>query len=163
MIYGLKGVGETDYFYVGSTKHSLKNRLYAHLYAARTFTGPNRHLLQKIRKVGVDNISIDLIEIVGSDNRIEREYYWINKLINDGVGLVNILTTPYDPAAGKDAFIKHIACHIKDDCEAERHHRLLGSRWRDWPAPKKVQLLQQLRECGHATDLAQAVIARSSA
>lgn len=80
-VYTLKGSGKT---YVGSTKNSLKYRLYHHLKQSEDITGRrNSVLYQFIREQGCTNFTIELLEEYTHDNPKqlrEREQYWIDQL-----------------------------------------------------------------------------------
>lgn len=95
-IYALRDCGESNPFYVGSTKHSLANRLEAHLYNAKSGKYCNRYLINKINKVGAENVCIELLEEVSASNRFMREYEIIQRYIDDGVQLVNMVTATRD-------------------------------------------------------------------
>lgn len=93
-IYGLK-TKDTDYFYVGSTKHEPNHRLAQHLYNIRYNYTKNKHFRNKISQLGVENVVVEVIEKVVLDQRFIREYFWIEKIISDGTNLTNIIRS-YD-------------------------------------------------------------------
>ena len=64
--------------YVGQTSFSLQQRFKTHYYDALKETAKHRPLYSAIRKYGIDNFTISLIEETDFPN--EREQYWIKKL-----------------------------------------------------------------------------------
>ena len=66
--------------YVGKTLLSLEERFYEHCKDSRKSRCEKRPLYNAMRKYGVDNFSIHLLEEVESEILSERESYWIQKL-----------------------------------------------------------------------------------
>lgn len=89
-IYGLRPKDSSDYFYVGSTKRTVKIRLRQHLDSAKRKRSVNKHLEAKIVKIGLENIACDVLEETSSDQRSVCEYSWITKLRAQGLKLANI-------------------------------------------------------------------------
>lgn len=63
-------------FYIGKTVKSAKERFRAHKYNHKK---QNTYLYHSMRKHGIDNFSIEIVEEV-KGNIDEREKYWIQKL-----------------------------------------------------------------------------------
>ena len=63
--------------YVGKTEKDLKVRLRRH--KAEVTRGTNRPLYNSIRKHGIENFIIDVIEEVPDECLIERERFWIGE------------------------------------------------------------------------------------
>ena len=93
-IYGLRDKSKTDYFYIGSTKHSLEHRLSQHLAYTRLGYNKNRHFEHKLNQIGPENIVIELIETTSEEFRYEREHALIREYLDRGVKLTNIKLTP---------------------------------------------------------------------
>lgn len=64
-------------FYIGKTSKSIESRWKQHLYYANK--GSETYLYKAMKKYGVDNFSIELLEEVEKDLNI-REIFWIEKL-----------------------------------------------------------------------------------
>lgn len=62
--------------YIGQTIN-IEKRWYKHQYLAKT--GFKRHLYEAMRKYGIDNFSIEIIEECDADVLDDRERYWINQ------------------------------------------------------------------------------------
>lgn len=93
VIYGLREKGASDYFYVGSTKRKPAIRLRQHLKSAQDRSMVNRHLQNKILKIGIPNVEIEVLEVATPADRFECEYRWITKLREQGARLTNIQLT----------------------------------------------------------------------
>jgi len=89
VIYGLRAKDSDQYFYIGSTRHTANRRLSGHLSAIRHGTKRNRHFVNKANKVGLDNIVVDVLEETTREQQFEREKWWIQDMLAQGVNLVN--------------------------------------------------------------------------
>lgn len=69
-----------DKVYVGQTTTSMKQRWNHHIISAKNNLEPSMVLYNAMRKYGIANFYIELLEdnIVGTDSLNEREKYWIN-------------------------------------------------------------------------------------
>ncbi len=88
-IYGLRARNSTQYFYVGCTRESVIERFEQHLYDVKHGFHKNKHFVNKVRKIGFDNIAYDILETVNLSNQFQAERQWIKKLISEGHKLVN--------------------------------------------------------------------------
>lgn len=89
-IYGIRAKNSDLYFYVGSTKYSAEHRLKQHLDYIRLGHNKNRHFVNKINLVGIENLALDTLEECNELSRWEIEYRWINQLLAGGHPLTNI-------------------------------------------------------------------------
>ena len=89
-IYGLKAKDATGYFYVGSTKRDLAWRLGKHKNHCASGLHRNAEFTRVAQEIGLDNITIELIEEIPQDQRFQRESHWIRTLPN----LVNAVKNP---------------------------------------------------------------------
>ena len=89
-IYGLKAKDSASYFYVGSTKRDLAWRLDKHKNHVNSGLHRNPEFTRVSQEIGLDNITIELLEEVAQDQRFQRESYWIKTLPN----LVNAIKNP---------------------------------------------------------------------
>ena len=87
-IYGLRPKGG-EVFYVGSTKHDIQDRLKAHLDYIRNGQNNNKYFVNKVNRIGYENIEVVQLEEVTPNDRWIRERDWIQKLLADEVKLVN--------------------------------------------------------------------------
>lgn len=87
-IYGIRDANSQQYFYVGSTKHAPERRLsqHLHLYSQGKHTPGFAYCLDVI---GVENLEIDLLDVVGDDRREACEFEWIERLLEQNHPLVN--------------------------------------------------------------------------
>lgn len=76
------------FFYVGRTTINAQNRLWEHIYRARS--GHQAPVYQRMRELGIEMITYKVLQFVeeGDDPR-ELEARWIKKLLGDGIDLVN--------------------------------------------------------------------------
>jgi hypothetical protein len=88
-IYGLRAKDSTELFYVGSTKFLPDDRLKAHLYEVEAGTHKNRHFANKVRKIGLKNVVVDILEEVTEVERWHKEQERIANLVACGVKLTN--------------------------------------------------------------------------
>lgn len=72
--------------YIGKTLNSLEHRFNEHKRASRKKYCENRPLYSAMRKYGVENFSITLIEKASIEILAEREIYWINYYKTYGEG-----------------------------------------------------------------------------
>lgn len=93
-IYGLRAPDSKLYFYVGSSKHPPANRFAAHKTLARKGNHYNPHLMRKMRKVGIDLVQMDTIEVCLAADQFEREHELIQRYRGQGHPLTNIKLTP---------------------------------------------------------------------
>ena len=89
-IYALK-CGEGKRFYIGSTIADAKQRFSTHKSEVKNRRHHNKYLENNWLKIGLDNVSFEIIETTSEKKRYDREYYWIQKHIQEGVKLTNIL------------------------------------------------------------------------
>jgi hypothetical protein len=89
-VYALHPINTLNYFYVGSTKFTPAQRLKQHLDNVQRKLA-TAYMINKVRKIGAENVVVSVLEICTTDNRWDREYHWIGKLIDDGYRLVNTL------------------------------------------------------------------------
>lgn len=88
-IYGLRAIDSGLYFYVGSTEKSPLVRLSTHLRDVVNGRHKNKHFVNKVKKLGFDNIACDVLALTDKVNRWDVEKYWIVNLIESGHKLVN--------------------------------------------------------------------------
>jgi len=88
-IYGLRDRSSPNYFYVGSTKHSLAHRWKQHQEQIKSGRNKNRHFTRTVAAIGVSNVVCELLETTIRSQRFERETYWIRLH-----GLTNIRKNP---------------------------------------------------------------------
>lgn len=88
-VYGLRAADSREYFYVGCTKDDPHERLREHLYQVATGTHSNKHFANKVRVIDAKNVVCDVLETTDILRRWQVEIQWINKLLADGVKLVN--------------------------------------------------------------------------
>ena len=69
-----------DKIYIGKTEFSIEKRFKEHCYDAFKNSKEKRPLYSAMKKYGIEHFHIELIE--KTDNPIEREKYWIEKLGN---------------------------------------------------------------------------------
>src|SRR4030042_1966108 len=69
----------TNFIYLGSTK-CFYRRYQRHRKPLLNLIHDNKHLQNSFNKHGVDAFSFHIIEIVNTNNLIEREQYWLNLL-----------------------------------------------------------------------------------
>lgn len=91
IVYGLRAKDSSDYFYIGCTKRPLSVRFQQHIRDIKARRHLNNHLIHKANKIGLDNIIADVLEETTDADKFEREQYWIDKHIKDGVKLTNIV------------------------------------------------------------------------
>lgn len=102
VIYGLRARDSKTYFYIGSTKFTAEYRLRQHLDYIRTGHQTNRHLAHTVRKIGPDNIVVDVIEEVSPEDRFEREKEIIEAYVRQGNELTNLIYNGYAPYETED-------------------------------------------------------------
>lgn len=98
-VYGIRAVDQADYFYIGSTKKTVEERLKEHVSGLKW--NKNLHFVRKVRKIGVERLVIEAVEFVTPENRFEREYAWIRDLTHRGVKLTNIVTDAHTYIASR--------------------------------------------------------------
>jgi hypothetical protein len=88
-IYGIREQYTDAYFYIGSTRHNPQDRFRHHLYQVAAGKHANRYFQNKVRKIGVDRVCMDIIKEVSDRDRwrIERDY--IERYVANGCNLVN--------------------------------------------------------------------------
>lgn len=89
VVYGLRQRGVFEYFYVGSTKKTVGERLKEHFDGLKW--NKNRHFTRKILKIGTEQIVADTLEMVSPEDRFHREFAWIGDLLACGVKLTNVV------------------------------------------------------------------------
>jgi len=86
-VYGLTTNNSDSIRYIGMTTQGLSKRLSGHKKAANS--GKKYPLYDWMRKQGVENIRIVLVEVVETD-LASREIYWIQDFLNRNVKLLNL-------------------------------------------------------------------------
>jgi hypothetical protein len=109
-IYGLRDPDNAHYFYVGSTKHSLRHRLKGHIETLRN--NPNLRFVSAMRRVRPERVVIKTLEIVSRDIRFQREAWWIARLLAEGHSLTNLVHSPHRCAFTKPPRLTSI--HLSD-------------------------------------------------
>ena len=87
-IYILKDDAGNAPFYVGSTLYPEK-RKQDHLTAVRLGNNSNKHFCNKVRKVGLDSVVLEVIEETDDVSRWDRESAWIQHYVDAGISLTN--------------------------------------------------------------------------
>lgn len=90
-VYGIRAKDSSEYFYVGSTKTTIKRRFKQHLMDVRRGNHCNPHFSNKAKKLGIENVTIDVLEECAEHLRFERELWWIEHLTSQGVKLTNLV------------------------------------------------------------------------
>jgi hypothetical protein len=90
IIYGMREICKDEYFYVGSTKHSLRHRLQQHKDYMRLGYNKNRHFTNKIKQVGWVNVALDILQECDLQHQFDVEREWIDLLKTSGHPLTNI-------------------------------------------------------------------------
>lgn len=88
-IYGLRQKDLTEYFYIGSTKFEVAVRFAQHISDVERGTHTNAHFMNKVIKMGVENITFDVLSEVDENYRYIAESEWIQRLHDTGHHLVN--------------------------------------------------------------------------
>lgn len=88
-IYGLKEKDADTYFYVGSTKFQPEKRLKSHIYNIKHKLHLNKHFMNKVKKIGFDNVFLDVLQTTTKERRWMVEKQWIELLVKKGHQLVN--------------------------------------------------------------------------
>lgn len=89
LLYGFFADGEDVPFYIGSTRHSIRKRAAHHIALVQSNTHSNRHFLNKMRKLGIENVTcIELARICFSD-QFNAERVLIKWSLGRGVKLTN--------------------------------------------------------------------------
>lgn len=122
-IYGIRALNGSVYIYIGSTKHEVQKRFEEHLYQIKSDIHINKHFARKARKIGLDNLVVDVIEECPEDVRFVREHDLINDYLKNGHPLTNIRLAPweleartkYDEYELKPHHMKMIAYAAKHD------------------------------------------------
>jgi len=106
-IYALHA-GDGVYRYVGATSKNSKNRLYEHIYRARSgHMGP---VYVWMREVGLENVQVvDLAKVADDDLRLRLEATTIAHLIQAGYPLVNRISRDGVPNSMADESRKLIS------------------------------------------------------
>lgn len=113
-VYGLRTSHDLDYFYIGSTKNSLSHRLKQHIDYIRLGYNKNHHLVNKVRKVGFENVIIEPIIECDESERFDREYEIITEHLQKGVHLTNVVVNyEYDVLRQAQEY---------DEFQLEPHH-----------------------------------------
>lgn len=94
VIYGLK-TKDCEVFYIGSTKHTKEARLKQHADLITTGKHYNKHLANKVLKLGIHNVTAVELETVPIERQFDREHELIQQYIKDGASLTNIVHTPW--------------------------------------------------------------------
>lgn len=114
----------TGDFYIGSSKNIIK-RWADHKCSARWTRYPNLRMYQDMVKYGLDNFTFDIIE--ETDNRKEREQYWIEQLQPN-----------YNNNKAKTSKAERLS-YIKEWHKA--HHDELLARSKEWNENHREELL----------------------
>lgn len=97
-IYGLRAASSNQYFYIGSTRQSLKDRFDGHKSLARTGKHYNRHLMHTMRQIGIEHVICEPIEACPVADQFQREHDLINQYLAEGHALTNLKLTPHLPS-----------------------------------------------------------------
>ncbi len=95
----------TEDFYIGQTKKDIVKRFNKHKYNAKY--GTDTYLYKAMRKYGVENFNIKLVESLGDETKLnDREKYYINELkpqynMNEGGSSGNGMTSKHKEAMKK--------------------------------------------------------------
>lgn len=103
IVYGLRPRDSDQYFYVGCTAKSADARLKQHIDAIRLNNNSNRHFVRKAKKVGLDNIAVDVLEQVPDGQQFECEIRWIKEFVQSGVKLTNLVHNGIEPGGWQQA------------------------------------------------------------
>jgi hypothetical protein len=173
-VYGLRHRDLTDYFYVGSTKHDPLTRLKAHIHHSRSAHPFNRHLVSTIKNLGAGNIVVDVLEETDENGRFLRENWWIAKLSADGVRLTNLKQAGWVPDRAPSLysledftrlvernrdFYNHVLAHLANTCDLPTQS--LHVIWKPLTIERKVEFLQQLKDCNKARALISQLVERA--
>lgn len=75
-------------FYVGRTGTNAQNRLWEHIYRARS--GHMAPVYQMMRRIGYNTVTFKVLERIADDSQGKQvEAKWIKKLIDSGLQLMN--------------------------------------------------------------------------
>ena len=89
-IYGLRINDSSEYRYVGLTTVGALNRFKSHAKSSRV-SGPKYPVHCWISKHGIDNISVDILEVCSSLEELKNaERVWISRFRKAGLNLLNI-------------------------------------------------------------------------
>lgn len=91
VIYGLRASDSDVYFYIGSTKFAAEYRLQQHIDYIKCGRQTNRHLAHTMRKIGFENVVVEVIEEVAAEDRFDREREIVVDHLRRGVGLTNLV------------------------------------------------------------------------
>lgn len=123
-IYGLRAADTDQYFYIGSSRQPPAKRFNDHLSLARNGKHYNRHLMHKMRKVGLDAIALDTIATCTRSEQFELEHQIINDHLQRGHPLTNIRLIPHEAKTAATTPPHYFT----------PEHLLLGLRYAEQPA-----------------------------
>jgi hypothetical protein len=106
----------TDEIYIGSTYQALHKRMFEHRNTAKT--GKRFRIYEKMRELGIDTFSIELVESYPCENRTElrqREGYWIRHL----KATLNMIT----PGRTDEYYQEYKKEYNKQHKEQIKHHK----------------------------------------
>lgn len=92
-IYGLRPKDCDQYFYIGSTKFSPEQRWSSHISYVKHGLNKNRHFVNKLNQIGIDNVVVDTLAECSKEERFELEYSMVQDYLNHGHKLTNIIHT----------------------------------------------------------------------
>lgn len=100
VVYGIRAKDSDQYFYVGCTVKPAQERLKQHMSGVRYDMHANTHFARKVKKVGAPNVALDVLEETEDGQQFEREAWWIQHLLGQGVKLTNIIHNGRDVMIG---------------------------------------------------------------
>jgi hypothetical protein len=86
-VYGLREKGTDEFFYVGSTDDTIEERERTHW--REIPRNPNKKFANKMKKLGKAKVEAVPLEYPDKEQRFEREYHWVEKLLEEGAILLN--------------------------------------------------------------------------
>ncbi len=96
------------FFYVGKTSINPTNRWWEHRSRART--GHPSPVYVRMREVGIESVEVIVLEKLGdTQDPIEREAFWIKKLLADGYPLANELGRDGVPNSMSERMKNHLS------------------------------------------------------
>jgi len=94
IIYGFK-TNDCEVFYIGSTKNTKEYRFKQHIELIKNNSHYNKHLANKVKKLGIENVFAIELETVELDRQFTREHELIQQYTKNGIRLTNIVHTPW--------------------------------------------------------------------
>lgn len=92
-VYHIVNPQTNEPFYVGSTRQTLSQRLYGHIHTTGEYAPPVSRRIHELLSVGIFP-KIELLEQVVAGSPPIEEIEWIQKYIEYGYEIMNVLATP---------------------------------------------------------------------